>query len=144
MSLRDAMNNRMHVLYDQHGHLTPRLVLEDARPKDSPLHPAVFDRNQKDAAEAYYLDRAHQLLRSFYITVRPAKPEDPDLRVRKWHAVATEDGHIYRAAEDIAEDPTHTAIVLKDMERQWRELYRRYGQFQEFIDLVRSTTEAAA
>lgn len=140
MSLRDHLQ----ALYDQHGLLTPRLVVEAARPKTSPLHRAVFDRTVKDAAEAYYEHRAHQLIQSFKVTYRPATDTDPGLRVRKWHAVKTDDGHIYKTAEDVAADPVLTEIVLRDMEREWRALHRRYGHFQEFLELVTDTLKGAA
>lgn len=140
MSLRDHLQ----ALYDQHGHLTPGLVVEAARPKTSPLHRAVFDKPVKEAAAAYYEHRAHQLIQSFKVTYRPASDTDPGLRVRKWHAVRTDDGHIYKTAEDVAADPILTEIVLRDMEREWRALHARYSRFQEFTDLVNATLQGAA
>ena len=140
MSLRDHLQ----AIYDQRGYITPALVVEAARPKSSPLHAAVFDKNTKDAAEAYYLNRAHELIQSYRVTYRQATENDPGLRVRKWHAVPTDDGHIYKTAEDIADDPVAAAVLLQAMEREWKALHRRYGQFSEFVELVRSTMEQAA
>ena len=140
MSLRDHLQ----AIYDQRGYITPALVVEAARPKNSPLHSSVFDKSIKDAAEAYYLDRAHELIQSYKVTYRPATDDDPGLRLRKWHAVPTDDGYVYRSAEDIADDPVATAVLLQAMEREWKALQRRYGQFAEFVALVRDSIESAA
>lgn len=36
-----------------------------------------------------------------------------------------------------------TEHVLREMEREWRQLQSRYGHFQEFVDMVRGDVEAA-
>ena len=68
MSLRAHLQD----LYDTHGELTPAIVLEAARPKNHPLHGYVFDRAPKQAAEAYYLGRAHDLLQRARVVYREA------------------------------------------------------------------------
>lgn len=140
MSLRDHLQ----AIYDQRGYITPALVVEAARPKNSPLHAAVFDKSVKDAAEAYYIERAHELIQSYKVTYRQAGDGDPGLRVRKWHAIPTEDGHVYKSAEDIAEDPVATAVLLQAMEREWKALQARYGRFVEFLEMIQRDVGAAA
>lgn len=135
MNLRDALQ----AIYDAHGYLTPELVVTEARPKGSPLHDIVFDKNQKDAAEAYYKARAHDLIQSVKVVYREATDDEKARSVRKWQAVRTEAGHVYKAAEDIATDPVAAAIVLADMQREWMALHRRYGAFSEFTEMVRAT-----
>jgi hypothetical protein len=135
MSLRDHLQR----IYDQRGYLTPELVVEEARPKSSPLHSVVFDKNVKDAAEAYYRDRAHELIQSVKVVYREPTEDETARTVRKWHAVkADDDRYVYRAAEDVAADPVATAVVLQAMEREWKALHRRYGAFAEFAELIRN------
>lgn len=140
--LRDALQST----YDQHGRLTPELVVEAARPKGSPLHAYVFDRTPKEAAEAWYRHRAHELITSVKITVREAAEGNPPLRVRAWHAVRSEgpDSYTYESAEKVATDPFIRQLVLRDMEREWRSLYGRYQSFAEFLELVTADLKQAA
>lgn len=87
MSLREWMID----LREREGKLTPAIVLEAARPPGSPAHGYVFNLNAPEAAEAYYLERAHQLIRTVKVTVE-AKPEEPPRRVRYFHYVTDDDG----------------------------------------------------
>lgn len=73
------------------GKLTPEIVLEAARPPDSPAHSFVFHVGVKEAAEAYYLDRAHRLIQTVKVTV-VSKPKEDPRRVRFFHAVTSDDG----------------------------------------------------
>jgi hypothetical protein len=73
-------------LYDRHGELTPEIVRDEARPEDSPLHAHVFDREVGDAAEAYYLDRAHRLIQRCRVLMTTADGSEPR-RVRAYFAV---------------------------------------------------------
>lgn len=137
MTIRDHLQ----AIYDQHGRLTPELVVQAARPKDHPLHAHVFDRAQKDAAEAWYRSRAHELIQSVTIVYR----EDPDgtkHRIRAFHATRTEQGHAYEPVERVASEPFLREMVLRDMEREWKQLQARYGNFTEFLEMVTQSIAA--
>lgn len=141
MSLRDQLQ----AIYDKHQTLTPQLVVAAARPKDHPLHERVFDRPVKDAAAAYYLDRAHDLIQSVKIVYREDE-KGRERTVRAFHAVRTEKGHVYESAEKIAQDPFLSRLLMADMEREWKALRRRYEEFTEFWEMVRGevSTETVA
>lgn len=138
MSLREHLQ----AIYDQRGVLTPALVVDEARPKAHPLH-GHFEWNDKVAGEAWRRQQAHELIRSVKVVYREATDTDPAEHVRAWQAVRNDDGHVYEPAEKVAADPFLSALVLKDMEREWKQLHRRYGHFAEFVDLVRGDIEAA-
>lgn len=138
MSLREQLR----AIYDEHGRLTPDLVVQTARPKNHPLHPRVFDKPQREAAEAYYRDRAHELIQSVRIVYSEATDQEPDRSVRAFQAVRREDGqHVYEPSEKIAEDPFSRELVLRDMERDWTALRRRYEAFVEFVTMIRRDLE---
>lgn len=140
MSLRDHLR----AVYDQHGQLTPELVVEVARPKNHPLHSRVFDRPQKQAAESWYRHRAHELIQSVKVTYREG--DENEVTIRRYHAVRGEAGKtVYRSSEDIADDPFARKLVLADMERDWQQLRARYERFGEFLDLLeREVSEMVA
>jgi hypothetical protein len=79
--------------------------------------------------------QASELIRSVRVVYREGDDESPSRSVRAFHAVRDEEGHGYEAAEDVAADPIKRAIVLRDMEREWHQMHRRYGDFEEFVKL---------
>lgn len=126
-------------IYDRHGKLTPELVREEARPVDSPLHDR-FEWDDTAAAEAHRLEQAHRLIRSVRVVYRSAE-HDEDRSVRAFHAVRGPQGHVYEPLERVTNDPFLSRLVLNDMERQWRELRRRYEHFEEFWAMVRGDAD---
>lgn len=64
-------------------------------------------------------------------------------QVRAFHAVRREDGHHYMPADEIVRDEIATKTLLADMEREWRLLYRRYADFEEFVTMVKRDVDAA-
>lgn len=140
MSLRDELAR----IYEQRGRLTPAIVVDEARPSDHPLHDR-FEWDDSIAGEAWRRQQAHELIRSVRVVYREPTENDAGLDVRAWHAVRDDEGHTYKPADEVAEDPVLSEIVLRDMQREWQQLHRRYGHFAEFIELVRQTlTENAA
>ena len=139
MSLRDQLQT----IYDQRGELTPRLVVDEARDDDHPLH-TRFEWDDSVAGEKYRHVQAQQLIRSVRIVVRPADDKRPADSIRAFQSVRRDDGFAYVPSEDVATDPVLTQIVLMDMKREWLALQRRYGHFAEFVELVKQTVEGVA
>jgi hypothetical protein len=139
MSLRDQLQ----VIYDEHGRLTPAHVVDAARPADHPLHER-FEWDNAVAGEAYRLDQARRLIRSVRVVYREADEKEAARTVRAYHAVRDEQGAAYRATDEIVESEFLTKIVMQDMQREWLQLKRRYGQFAEFIAMVRGDLEEKA
>jgi hypothetical protein len=135
VSLRDQLQ----AIYDQHGRLTPALVVEEARAEDHPLHPRVFDRTSTEAAESWYRRRAHELISSVRIVYREADDSGPERTVRAFHAVPSEgpDEYVYEPVDRVREDPMIREVVLRSMEREWKQLLARYEHMEEFLALVR-------
>lgn len=136
MSLRDQLQ----AIYDEFGHLTPELVVEVARPKTHPLHARVFDKNQKEAAESWYRVRAQELITSVKVTYRDAEGRDAKT-LRGFYAIKNEDpengGYRYEPVDSVTADPFQRALVLRDMERDWKQLRARYETFAEFTEMIR-------
>lgn len=138
MNLRDELQT----IYEQHGKLTPDLVVQTARPEDHPLHGRVFDRAPGEAAEAWYRHRAHDLIRSVRVVYRQADESGPERSVRAYHAIPSASGPVYEPAETVAVDPFTRELLLRQMERDWRLLQARYGTFAEFVEMIRGDLAA--
>jgi hypothetical protein len=131
-------------LYDEHHHLTPRIVLEDARDESSALH-SQFEWDDDAAAEQYRLVQAARLIRR--IRVRYVAPDGDDERsVRQYLSIqrANAPTPVYEQTEDIASDPLSRAILLREMERDVARMTRRYGHMSEYFDLLRRQEGGAA
>jgi hypothetical protein len=139
VSLREQLQG----IYDRHNRLTPRLVVDEARGPDHPLHDR-FEWDDAVAGEAWRREQAHQLIRSVRIVYREADEKTTEKSVRAWHAVRSDKGHVYEPTERVVEDPFTAKLVMADMEREWKALKRRYEQFDEFYAMVRHDIEGAA
>lgn len=66
--MKQSVNEYLIALHQQHGTLTPELVVEDARRKDSPLHD-LFEWDKGKAAQAHWQDVARALIRNVRVVV---------------------------------------------------------------------------
>lgn len=136
-----SLRTELQTIYDDHGRLTPSLVVDVARPKNHPLHNR-FEWDNRVAGELWRQEQASALIRSVKVVYR--KPDsEQKLEVRAFHAIAGPDGHGYEPNEKVVNDPLLRAIVLRDMEREWKQMKARYSDFEEFYELVRSDLLAA-
>lgn len=137
MSLRDQLQT----IYDQHGKLTPEIVLDEARDPEHPLHNR-FEWRDDVAAEKWRREQARELIVS--LKVRYAAPDGTPRDVRSWHAIAREHGHTFEPVEKIGEDPLSSKILLATAEREWRAMRSRYEHLDEFLQMVRRDLGDAA
>jgi hypothetical protein len=132
MNLRDELQR----IYDERGTLTPALVVDEARDPQHVLH-SRFEWDDSVAGEKYRRAQAQELIRSVKVVYREATETERAKSVRAFHAIRREHGHVYEPAEKVVEDPFAKKLLLADMEREWRALFRRYQDFKEFADMVR-------
>jgi hypothetical protein len=127
-TLRDLLQD----IRDDRGDLTPAIVVEVARDPEHPLHPH-FDWDNDSAAEKYRLHQAGQLLR---VTFKP-DPTKPT-HLRAFVAIKGEDSpqSSYVPTESAMADPFMRALVLRSMNREWKNLKKRYEHMAEFAALI--------
>jgi hypothetical protein len=138
MSLRDQLQ----AIYDEQGKLTPQLVVDTARDEAHPLH-ARFEWDDEVAGEAYRKVQAQQLIRSVRV-VREVPAEEEETAVRAFHSVPRPDGPTYVPVEEVAQDEFVRELVIRQAEREWKQLLRRYRHLTEFLGVVRKDIEGAA
>lgn len=137
MSIRDELER----IYNADGSLTPRAVVDDARPEDSALHPH-FEWDDSIAGEQYRLDQARHLIRSVKVEVRMA-PEKKPVSVRAFHNVAPADEpRRYMSLHALMDDPESAERVLTRARDEWRILRRKYADLAGFLEMIREDIAA--
>lgn len=140
MSLRDQLQT----IYDQHGRLEDHVVEMEARDLAHPLHNR-FEWDDSVAGYRFRLHQARNLIRSVKITYREADGLQGPATIRAYHSVPQADGTTaYKRADEIIEDDFTRTLVLRQMERAWKQLQSRYAHFAEFADMVRTDLEKAS
>lgn len=112
------------------GHLTPRAVVDEARPEDSPLHPG-FEWNDAAAAEAYRETQAKDMLRSIVVQL-PQRPDDAR-PTRAFVSVEVERSPVYTSIDAALSDDSLRAQVIA---RAWSELRAWRERHKELEDLA--------
>lgn len=128
------LRSHLQSIYDKYGMLTADLVVSEARDKDHPLHHRVFDRSRKEAADAWYLHRADELIRSVRITYRDADGKRTDMRA--FSPIRPEQPGVYDPLDKIVEDPRLMTLLLARMEREWKDMKRRYDAYEQFWAMI--------
>lgn len=137
------MNTRDHLnaIRAEFGTLTPELVADVAAAEDHPLHAQVYDCAPAEASRRYYVSRAAQLLR---VTYRPIPGKPIDLRAFQVYRGEESATSEYVPTEEILADPLATAIVLRQMKRDWQTFKRRYDHMAEFAAYIQSQIKGEA
>lgn len=128
--------DQIEILRERNGGFVQAMdVVNEARPKKSPLHP-VFEWDDDVAAELYREDQARHLIRSVVIVSREADDENPEHIVRAFVHIKTESASAYTSVGIAMGDESMRQHVL---DRAWREIEswrRRYENLEEFAHVL--------
>ncbi len=119
-----------------HGHLTPKAVVAEARNNRSVLY-RHFEWDDAVAAEAFRLDQARTLIRSIRVV-----DEDNDETPPAWVSIADKGGTSYRTLQDVLDSADLQAQALKQAERDLDAFQRRYKQFEDICDVIKTARDA--
>lgn len=70
--MKEQVRERIQALYEEHGEITPDIVIADAKKKSSPLH-AYFEWDLKKAALQAWIQTARKLINSVKVIVQTEK-----------------------------------------------------------------------
>lgn len=126
----DVLADELGRLHDRNDGLLATDVLDSARPKDSPLHPA-FEWDDGVAAEAYRLNQARHIIRAVVITEQREDGELVKARVFAWtppqrgneeeDSEDTSNAGKYRMVSAIIQQPDQFALALAALNRKLQE-----------------------
>lgn len=117
----------------KHGKLTPRLVVQEARMPNHPLHQR-FEWDDEKAGDAYRRHQAAELIRSVKVVYKQG-PDGEDRKIRAFSTLPTIVG--YRPTEEVVKSDFGRQLLLRELERDIKTLQRKYGHLAEFADMVR-------
>ncbi len=129
-----GLRDQLQAIYDEHGDLTPTVVVAEARRKSHPLHHR-FEWDDKTAGDKYREVQAYDLIRSVKITYRDSKGKPQT--VRYWHPVRADTPLAFDPLSTIVDDEVAMQVLLRVAERDWKVMHGRYGHLKEFWDMVR-------
>lgn len=129
------LRTQLQDVFTQYSVLTPKLLVEVARPESHPLHDR-FEWDDTVAGEKYRQVQAAELIRSVKISYTMAPGAQPH-SVRAFHSVPRPEGRTYEPIESIADNDFTRQLVIRTAEREWRAMKKRYGHLVEFIELIR-------
>jgi hypothetical protein len=142
MTTREALQS----IYDRRGVLTPQTVVAEAqaaRTNAGKYLRGFLEWDDAVAGPLYRELQAAKLIREQKVVYREATPTEKARYVRTWHSVRSPEGSAYEPVGEVLEDPFKRQLVLREMERDWRTLKRRWEHMQEFAQMVLKDIDAA-
>lgn len=127
-----SLIDQLTTIREEHGVLTPALLVDVARDPAHPLH-SRFEWDDSVAAEKWRHEQAGQLLRVTF-RLNPEKPVD----LRAFTAIRGDDTPTsdYVPTRDVAANPFLAELMLRQMKRDWQVFKRRYDHMAEFVAFV--------
>lgn len=123
-----------------HGHVTPQLVVDAAKPKDSPLHNNFEWNNTKAAAEFRLIQAAH-LIRKIKVTIEAS--EDQKVSVRQFVNVAPINDDeptsgLYVTVQDAMEVTSYREQLLNQCRRDIVAFKTKYAALTEAASIIKA------
>lgn len=135
-----TVRSELQAIYDEHGTLTPAILLAEATREDHPLH-ARFTWDDTDAAQRWRVHQAAELIRSVKVKIERAPDSEP-IVVRAFISKTEmgEDADLdlgaYMPVEEVVGSDVLRTAWFRALARDWQSLKRRAGESQEFADMV--------
>lgn len=138
------------VQHEHGGRITAKIVVESARPIDSPLHP-LFEWDDATAAERYREEQARHVLNSIRIVQPRIDPRKPTPLIRAYVNLEEDiNGEKQRCYVPIARVLTDDDLMRQALQRaadELRAFEERYSEFEAIaaaVRMAREKIEAAA
>jgi len=113
--------------------LTARVIVDEARPSNSPLHP-LFEWDDVAAAELYRETQARLVMRSIEVIQEGQAPQRMFVAVVE--QVSGEEQRAYVTTARVMSDPELTAQVLQQAMDYIESFRGRYGHFKELAQVA--------
>lgn len=137
-----AVGERLAWLQRNNGErLTPRVVLDDARPVESPLH-QCFEWDNTRAAELYREDQARAVLRSIRVIKQDGETQRAErMFVNVVEVIDEEEQHGYVPLARVLSDAELFKQMCQQAARDLSAFEDRYSQFTQLATIGRGARE---
>ncbi len=130
------VGERIEQLAGANNRLTARVVLDDARSEDSPLHVA-FEWDDTKAAEEYRLEQAANLMRCVVVRIHP---EDTEL-TRAYINVGRDEDRRYEPVIRVLSDETLRREMLASAMAELRAFKKKWAHLNELAQIFEKMDE---
>lgn len=134
-----AAGERLEQLEQEHGKVTPRIVLDDSRAEDALLHPC-FEWDDAAAAELYREEQARFLIRNLTVRVeqeeQPAQPAQPAQKVRAFVSVTQADERAFVGIQRALSEADARSQVLLEAKRAMQSFREKYRGLVELTGVI--------
>lgn len=120
-------------IQEETGSISADLVLENAKPKDAPLHP-YFEWNNTKAAEMYRLDQARYLVRNIAVQIERPESDEP-LVTRAFVEIKGEEGP-YLSLSTVVQDVDLWKQLIKQARKDIEVFENKYSVLSEVVALI--------
>jgi hypothetical protein len=117
----------------QHGMVTPRLIVDDARPQQSLLH-KCFEWNDAEAAEKYRETQAGYLLRNL-IAVKVTSMQQEQSDVRAFVSVVKNDNNCFVSVATAMSNEDMRQQILENALSELQAIKKKYTQLEELAEV---------
>lgn len=125
----------------QHGSVTPKLIVDDARPKTALLH-KCFEWDDAEAAEKYRESQAGFILRNL---VNVSVTQSPELsEVRAFVNVVKEGDSKFVSVTTAMSNDEMRQHVLKTALSELMAFKKKYGQLEELAEVFAALSQVGA
>lgn len=134
-----AAGERFEALEQEHGEITPRIVLDDARDEKALLHPC-FEWNDRIAAELYREKQAGDLIRSLEVKIE--RKDKPPQSFRAFISVVNDtEKRVYINQDKALSVPSTRRQALMDAKRDCDAFRRKYELMAELRGVIDAIDE---
>jgi hypothetical protein len=156
----EVVGSKLEEIQEEHGEITPRLVLDDARSETSELH-RLFTWDDAVAGEKYRLNQASYILRNLRIDYVRSDDKDDEPQTRQVRGTVSiprilmdaendtddeEDKHksrrVYLTTSVAFRSPEKRTYILSQARNELEIWRNRYAALREFDGVIREIDKA--
>lgn len=130
----EIIGERLIEIEQANGEITPRLIVEDARPSGSVLH-KYFEWNDTKAAEQHRLSQARQLVRSVRIVFQLPNEKKPRETRAFVSVINREERRTYMESVKVLQDAELRQQIFDRLDAEFESLVRKYDGLLDTLEL---------
>ncbi len=136
----NRVGNELEAIYEEHGKLTPPLIVEDARNDERETH-KLIEWDESTAAEKYRLEQARYIMRNIIVVKTDAQPtlQEPSrvIKFRAFENVETVEQERYFMPMQVAVSREDTRnYMLKQAMLALQSFRQKYGMIEELANVI--------